>query len=812
MSSLLQDIRYASRMLLKHPGFTFVAVVALALGIGANTTMFSLLNALLLRPLPVADQERLVTINKVDPDGNVYSSFSHPSTRDFRMRSKQVEVAANTGEQISLNVGGASTLTFAYIVSGNYFSVLGLTPAAGRFFTAAEDSTPGTDPVAVISYDLWQSRFAGARSAVGQTIRINGQNFTVIGVAPEKFKGTETILAAPVWIPMMMAEKVSPRRGEFLSNRNHISIAMFGRLKPGSSVESATAELVTIQKALAAETPADSANGGKSMALHPLTGMEVQSRNDVIGIMAILMSISALVLLIACVNVSSMLLARSLGRRREIAIRSAMGAGRGRIIRQLVVESTLLFLLGGGAGVLLAFWTTDLLLAFKPPLDFPLGIDLSVDLTVLGFTLLVSLVCGTIFGLVPALSVSRTELAGMMKESVGGGNRLRLRNIFVVSQVAVSLLLLVTAGLFLRTLYSAHDIDPGFQPDDLYVVPMQPTLNGYDAAREKALDEQLASRMASRPGVESVAFTSIVPLGLGAMNTTLTYEGEAATTVPTHESSVSFVSPNYFRTLGMQLVMGRDFTVSDREGAPQVAIVNQAMAEKFWPGENPIGKHISLESPRGPFLEIVGIARNGKYESINEEQKLSLYRPVAQEPQSNLTMLIRMRPESPSPLADARQMIRSIDPNLAVMESMPMREMTSIALLPQRMAAVITGIFGLLGLTLAAVGIYGLVAYSVAQRTREIGIRAALGAERRDLMMMIIRQGFIPIGIGVGIGLAGSIALTRLLESLLIGISPSDPVTLLGVSLLLTSIALLACYIPARRATRIDPMNALRYE
>jgi predicted permease len=799
-------------MLLKRPGFTLVAVVALALGIGANTTMFSLLNALLLRPLPVAARERLVTINQVDPDGRVYSAFSHPSTRDYRMRSKLVEVAANTGEQISLTIGGESTLTFAFIVSGNYFSVLGLTPAAGRFFTAAEDSTPGTDPVAVISYDLWQSRFGGSRSAIGQTILINGHRFTVIGVAPEKFKGTETILAAPVWIPMMMTETVSPRRGQFLANRNSVSVSMFGRLKPGSSVESATAELLMIQRALAAEFAADSANGGKSLALHPLTGMEVQMRSDMIGIMAILMSVATLVLLIACVNVSSMLLARALGRRREIAIRSALGAGRGRIIRQLLVESTLLFLVGGGAGVLLAFWTTDLLLAFKPPVDFPLELDLSVDLTVLGFTLLVSLLCGTIFGLVPAIPATRTQLAGMMKDSVGGGNRLRLRNIFVVSQVAISLLLLVSAGLFLRTLYSAQDVDPGFEPDDLYVVPMQPSLNGYDAAREKALYEELASRIASRPGVESVAFTSIVPLGLAGMNTSITYEGEPIEGSPSHTSSVSFISPGYFRTLGMQLTMGRDFTPTDREGAPQVAIVNQAMAEAFWPGENPIGKRISQASPSGPFLEIVGVARNGKYESVNEQQRLALYRPVAQERQSNLTMLIRMRPGSPSPLADARRMIRSIDPNLAVMESMPMREMTSIALLPQRMAAVITGIFGLLGLTLAAVGIYGLVAYSVAQRTHEIGIRAALGAERRDLVMMIIRQGFLPVAIGVAIGLAGSLALTHLLESLLIGISPSDPVTLVGVSLLLVSTALLACYIPARRATLIDPMSALRYE
>ena len=811
MDTLLQDIRYAFRMLLKRPGFTVVAVVAIALGVGANTTIFSLLNALLIRPLPVDHPEQLVSVSKRGEDGSSYHSFSIPATRDFRDRSRQVDLAAYTGTPLSLNTGAGPEVSYGYLVSGNYFSVLGLTPAAGRFFSTAEDSTAGTHAVAVISHSFWKTRFNLDKGVIGRQIVINGYPFTVIGVAPEKFNGTMAMLAAPIWVPTSMIGAAKPDVKESFVSRNISGMEIFGRLKPGASIEGATAELDGIRRDMASEF--DTRSEGAGIDVEELDAVRGQDRGSVTSFLGVLMGVAGLVLLIACVNVSSMLLARSLSRRKEMGIRVALGAGRSRLVRQLLVESTLLFLLGGFGGVLLAFWTTDMILAFKPPIDVPLDIDLSVDLSVLGFTLLISLLSGTLFGLVPAIPASRQQIVAAFRESHGKKSRSRLRNLFVVSQVAFSVLILVCAGLFLRTLSNAQTADPGFDPDGLYVLTLQPSLNGYDVARENALYSTLAERIGALGNVEAVAYTSIVPLGLNSLSTTVVREGEGSPqNAPTHVADVNFISPEYFKAMGLPLVKGRDFTKEDREGSPRVAIINEEMAARFWPGENPIGKRISQESSTGPFLEVVGVARNGKYRSLEEEPRMFLYIPVAQEHRTDMTMLIRTRPGTGDPLNEMRRIVASIDPNVPVYDAMSMWQSTALSLLPQRMAATITGVFGLLGLTLAAIGIYGLVAYSVAQRTHEIGIRAALGAAPLDLLKMILGEGLLPVAIGMGVGAVASLALTQLLESFLIGVSPGDPLTLIAVSILLMSIALLACYIPARRAMKVDPMTALRYE
>lgn len=811
MDTLLQDIRYALRMLLKRPGFTLVAVIALGLGIGANTTIFSLLNALLIRPLPVDHPEQLVSVSKRHDDGSSFHSFSIPSTRDLRQRSKLVDLAAYSGMPMSLNTGSGPEITYGYIVSGNYFSVLGLTPAAGRFFVEAEDSTAGTHPVAVISYSFWQSRFDLDKGVVGREIVLNGDPFTVIGVAPEKFNGTMSVVAAPIWIPTMMIESAKPDLRSSLFSRNISSMEVFGRLKPGESVASAAAELEGIARSLAQEFDAQSEGAG--IDVEEMSGLRGQMRGDVTLFLGILMGVAALVLLIACINVSSMLLARSLGRRKEMGIRVALGASRSRLVRQLLVESTLLFLLGGTGGVLLAFWTTDMLLAFKPPGGVPLDIDLSVDLFVLGFTLLISLLTGTLFGLVPAIPASRQQVIPSLADAPGGSGRSRLRDMFVVAQVAFSLLVLVCAGLFLRTLDNAQSADPGFDPDGLYVMSLQPSLAGYEPEKESILYNTIAERIDAMGNVESVAFTENVPLGPNTLSTTVVREGERTPdSRPTHVADVTFISHDYFRTMGLPIVKGRNFSTSDRQGSPRVAIINEEMAKRFWPGEDPIGKRISQESTTGPFLEVIGVAKNGKYRSLEEEQLMYLYLPVSQEPRSDLKLLIRTRPGTPTPLNDVRAIIGSIDPNLPVYDAMSMWQSTAFSLLPQQMAATVTALFGLLGVTLAAIGIYGLVAYSVARRTREIGIRAALGAGSADLLKMILRQGLLPVAIGMALGAVASVIVTRLLESFLIGVSAGDPLTLIAVSALLLAIALLACYIPARRALKIDPMSALRYE
>ncbi len=816
MGTLWQDLRFGARMLWKRPGFTAVAVLTLALGIGANTAIFSLVNAILLRPLPLKEPSRLVNVHSVSPDGSSFHTFSYPDYTDFRERGGVFEDAlAYTVDTYSLNAGEQSERVFGMVVTGNAFSVLGVSPAAGRFFTAEEDSPANPATVVVLGHGFWQRRFGSDPTLVGRTLALNGRQFTVVGVAPPKFTGVRVGLAPDFYVPMWSQVHTRPDTAEWLGNRGGGSMEIVGRLKEGVSVETAQAALSAMVRQFAEQYP--DTHRGRGVEVRPTRTGLGQFETPVMGFMGVLMAVVGFVLLIACANVAGMTLARSAARRKELAIRLAMGAGRGRIMRQLLTESVLLFLVGGGAGLLLAVWLTDLLMSFKPPTPFSIELDLGLDARVLAFTFFTSLVTGVVFGLAPALQASRPDVLPALKDEGAGciaARRTRLLNAFVVGQIAVSLVLLVSTGLFLRSLQNARTLDPGFEPEGVQTAGFDVRIQGYDEARGRRFFEELTGRVSALPGARAVSLVRNVTLGGGNMETRVRVEGrEPPDGRGSFGTDFNVVTPNYFATLGIPLVRGRDFNASDREGSPLVAVVNETFARRFWPGEDPLWKRFRF-SQEGEPVEIVGVARDGKYRSLGEDPTSYLYLPFAQNYQTQMTLHVRAASpeEGAGLLAAVRREVAAMDASIPLLDAMPLTDAISTSLLPIRMAATLAGLFGLAGLLLAGVGIFGVVSFSVAQRTREIGIRVALGAQGRDVLRLVIRQGMMLALVGVAVGLAAAFAVSRLTSSLLYGVSPSDPATFAGVALLLAAVAFVACYVPARRATKVDPMVALRYE
>ncbi|HXG68903.1 MAG TPA: ABC transporter permease [Blastocatellia bacterium] len=814
METLIQDLRFGIRRLLASPGFTFIAILSLALGIGANTAIFSLVNTILLRPLPVAQPEQVVAVNQVDlrnPSG--FANFSYPNYVDFRDRNEVLSgMYAHRFVPLSLSRGGNNERVWGYLVSGNYFDVLGVSAFKGRLFSQEDDRAPGAHPVAVVSYGGWQRRFGSDPDLVGKTILLNGHTFTVIGIAPENFTGTELIFTPEIWVPMMMARQIEPG-SNWLERRGTGVLFAGGRLKPGVTAAQAEAALNVLSEQLAREYP--STNEDKGIQLTPPGLIIPQFRNSVISFAGVLMATVGLVLLIACANLANLLLARASARRKEIAIRLALGAGRLRLIRQLLTESVLLALMGGLVGLLLALWLVDLIAAFRPPIDFPLTIALQVDYRVLGFTLLLSFATGVLFGLAPALQATKPDLVPALKDETGaaGYRRSRLRNSLVVAQVALSLILLIAAGLIVRSLQHVQMIGPGFETERAIAMSVDPGLQGYTRERGQEFYRQLIERVEALPGVRSATLASYLPLGLNVNTNGIYIEGQPPTRgAETPEALTSNVGPRYFETMGIPLVAGREFTERDKPDAPLVAVVNETFARRFWPGESAVGKRFSFSREGGPFMEIVGVAKDGKYFSLGEAPAMFAYISLSQVHESSATLVVRTAADPQSLVAAIRREIQQLDANLPVFDVKTLDEHMSLSLFPMRIGAAVVGSFGLLALTLAAIGIYGVMAYSVSRRTREIGIRMALGAERRDVLRMIVGQGMKLASVGMGIGLLGALALTRLMSSVLYGVSATDVMTFTIVTLMLTLIVLLACYIPARRATKVDPMIALRYE
>jgi predicted permease len=824
MSTFFQDLKFGARLLAKTPAFTVIAALSLALGIGANTTIFTLVNAVLLNPLPVEDPSQLVSVFTTDErNQGAGLDFLQTSPMNFKdLRDKNEVFSGMTGHAgLPLNITGGSgqpEQVFGELVTGNYFSVLGARPQIGRGFLADEDQTPGEKLVTVLGDGEWQKRFGGDPSIVGRTISLNGAAFTVVGVMPKGFKGTNAIGAPALWVPHMTYPQTT--NGFFLelaapNNRRGLVFNITGRLKPGVTVRQAEANLKTIARQLAQEYPND--NTGRSVTLVPLVQATINPvfRDNIVKAGGLLMTIVGLVLLIACANVANLLLARAAARQKEIAVRLSLGAGRGRLIMQLLTEGTLLAGIGGAAGLLLAYWAQGLLWSFRPPFLAADAIDLHPDMRVLLFTLAVSLATGVVFGLAPAIQASRPDLVVELKEKTSaptGSNRLfGLRNVLVSSQVALSLVALVGAGLFLRSLQHAQQISPGFDSDHLAVLSFDLGAQGYTEERGRQFQQRVLERATAVAGVQAASVASTVPLFAGGFARTVFLEGQDASDRRAGRLvQISVVGARYLETVGIPLLRGRALSEIDQPSTPIAVVVNETMAKKFWPEQDAIGKRFKFFG-QDFFNQVVGIARDSKYNFIGEEETPFIYQATTQVYQPQLSLFVKASQPS-AVLGTVRREVQQLDRNLPLTNVFTLSEIFDQALWAPRMAAWLLAMFAGLSLVLSVIGIYGVMAYAVSQRTRELGIRMALGASRGDVLRLVVVQGLQLTLMGVAFGLAASFAVTRLITSLLYSVSPTDVVTFTVVPLLLAAAALVASYLPALRATRIDPVVALRYE
>ncbi len=789
LETLLQDARFALRLLRKSPLFTLTAALSLAIGIGANTTIFSVANALLLRPLPgLAAPDRLVDLGRTQR-GEGFDTVSHPFYRSVRERTTMLEgVYATRLEPTAMSLGGrdAAERVFGTIVSGNYFTVLGTRAAYGRTLEDRDDAAAGESPVTVISYELWERRYNSDPGIVGQSILLNSHPFTIVGVAPRGFQGT-TLLRSDLWLPISMTAQAMPRNPSGLNERRPVWLVMGGRLKDGVSIEQTQSEMTAIAAGLVREFPDDYRDKGIVVARSAIVPGRV---NIIAGFMGLLMVIVGLVLLIACVNVAGMMLARAAARRREIAVRLAIGAGRGRLIRQLMTEAVVVFAAGGAIGLVLSRWLTSLFLGILPALPFPIGLEMPTDWRVLSFAIGLSFAAAVLSGLAPALQASGASLLPALKADgmESAPSKLRLRNVFVVGQITMSLLLVIAAGLFLRALQHAASVQPGFDQERVDVVTLDLSIAGYRDEAGRVFVRQLLDRISAMPGIESATASVDLPLDGGRM-------GLGPTRIPGRPEGIggpdgvgadwNVVEPGFFRTMRMRLVSGRDFSDTDTRTSPRVAIVNEAFARLAWPDQEPLGQRIGVDAQQPgqgqPDTEVtvVGVAANAKLVSLSDAAEPYIYVPLAQQNMSSLSLVVKTRGDA-SAIPQVRALLREMNPNLPITVAMPLREVTAIGLVPQRIVASVAGSLGIVGLVLAAIGIYGVTAYAVSRRTREIGIRVALGADEGRVLRLVLRQGLILAAIGVGIGVVLAGIGSTLVESLLYGVRGLDPVTFLG--------------------------------
>jgi predicted permease len=820
MSFILQDLRYGARMLSKNPVITFVAVLTLALGIGANTAIFSGVSAFVFRPLPVPQPDRLARPAELTEDRNYSDEVSYPDFKDYRDQNNVFSgVSLEDMVQAALGTPDQNDVIWGQVVSGNYFDVLQIKPVMGRAFLPEEDDALGAHPVVVISHNLWQRRFGSDPQIVGKTIDMNGRPYNVIGVAPGSFKGTKFALALDFWAPMAMAEELERSPG-LLASRNSHWANILARLKPGVSFEQATADLNAIAKRLNEAYPNDRALTTRAIVANEIDGRWEEAALILKSGAAIAMAIVGLILLIACANVANLLLARAAARRKEIGIRLALGASRMRLIRQLLTESMLLSVMGGVVGLLLAYWVVYLLRSFIPVLPYNVVEDFfSIDTRALIFTLVVSLATGIVFGLAPAWHASSPEVVPVLKGGVemstmGKRRRVTLRNSLVVTQVALSLVVLVCGALFVKSFRNAQRVDVGFNADNILLSTLNPALIGYDAARSAEFFRRVTAETANLPGVQGVALARRIPLGDSSSSSgPILKEGEQLARGSAGRNIMNnIVSMNYFKAMQIPIIEGRDFDDRDRKGVQRVTIVNERMAEMLWPGESAIGKRIFIGVDSRDPIEVVGVVKTGKYRAVAEDPKPFYYYPMAQREPLEMTLVIRSAGDPRSLVAGVRNQVQVIDRRMPVYSVKTMTEHMTFAFWAPRMAATLALAFGLVALLLSAVGLYSVMAYVVSQRTREVGIRMALGAEQRDVLRMITGSGMKLAGIGIVLGLVLSLALARVLSTLLIGISAYDAAAFFVVPVLLLMVAFVASVVPARRATKVDPLVALRYE
>ncbi|HXV86502.1 MAG TPA: ABC transporter permease [Gemmatimonadales bacterium] len=806
---MLNDLRYALRSLRKRPGFSAVVAITVALGIAATSTIFSVVNAVLLRPLPVANPGRLVSLLEVQERGGTNAVLSLPEYLAYREQSTVFSgLAAHHLSDITLNAGEGAVAGLALDVSGNYWDVLGIRPAVGRFFGTTEAEGPAAAEVAVVSHEFWISGLGGDDSVVGRTLHVNGRPLTVIGVAPRGFHGTMLGARPVTWLPMGLNDRLHPDRDLYAWARSNW-LQPFGRLAPGAGLEQAQVQLSALARRFG-ETH-DYAEGEVPIGARVLrfSGLPASSQRAVTRFMALLLVTAFLVLLIAAVNVAGMLLARAAQRRREVAIRLALGAGRRRLVRQLLTESLVLSLLGGGGGILLAAWGAGWLSRVRPPFAGAFQVDFSADGRVLAFAVLTSVLTGMVFGLAPALHASGADTARALKDALGRPRRAWGRATLVVAQLALSLLLLVSAGLLGRTLQSALQTQHGFEPKGVLAMELNLRLNRYDEERGRRFYADLLDRVRSLPGVDGAALATVVPLGTGWDQTRIRVPGFEAPAAGGFVLGYNVVSPGYFETLRMPLLAGRALTPADAESLRPVMVINQTFARRFWPGESAVGK---LVESGGISIEIVGVVPDGKYRSFGEVPPLYAYRAFGRTYSPDVWLHVRARGDQAALTTAVRREIQALDPNVAPVALMTVEDVLASSLFAQRVAAAMIGVFGVVGLALAGVGLFGLLSFAVSQRTREIGLRMALGARRGEVIGLVLQQGMLLTALGIGLGLATAAASTRLIAGLLYGVTPTDPLTFGVAIVVLGGTALLAAFVPASRAARVDPMVALRTE
>lgn len=822
MSNLWQDLRYGWRALSKSPGFTILAIVTLALGMAVNTTIFSVVNGLLLRPLPVPHPEQVTMLTMDMPEKTSGHAFSYP---DY----KEVEAQNDSFSSVfayRVSLGGITAdskgdhILFSR-VTGNYFSSLGIKPALGRLILPSEGQTPNADPVIVLGYAYWEKRFGGDPNVIGKQVELNDHPGTIIGVTPKEFHGTYFILEMDAYVPISSPfySGDSEDAAKVLSARDNRSLTVMARLKPGVSLKQAKASLAVLTHRLADEYP--KTDKGATITVYPEKLARPDPDPDDTGVLAAaaFMTLAALVLLVACFNVANVLLVRATMRQREMAVRAALGAKRGRLVRQYLTESFLLAVASGAAGIALAWWASGFLSSLSFGTEIPLRFDFSADLRVYLFAFAAICLMGLIVGAIPALRVARTDVSVILHEggrtASDGPRRLFARNTLVVAQVAGSLLLLVVAGLFTRSLGKAEHVNLGFDPNRVLNVTLSPDEVGYTEAQGRGFYSELLLRVRALPGVVSAAEALTVPMGIIGSDNEVTIEEHPLE--PDQQAPVVFnnlVSSGYFATMRMPLLEGRDFSDGDNKDAPQVAIINRAMAEKFWPKEDAIGKRFARKDREQKPITVVGIVQDAKYKGITETPQPFFYVPLEQSYVAFRTLQVRTSAPPATLAGPIEAVVHEVGPTVPIEKVQTMDEALDNAngFFLYRFGAQLTGTLGLLGLILAVVGVYSVVSYAAAQRTHEVGIRMALGAEPRDILRLVLGQGFGVVGIGIGLGLVIAFAVTRLFKEMLIGITPADPLTYAIVAALLLGIGLFASWIPAHRATRVSPLTALRYE
>ena len=810
MTSLFQDLRYGLRTLGRNRGFTALAVLTLALGIGANTTIFSWINSTLLNPIPGAvDTGRIVSITR-GGTVEVPGQFSYPDFADLRAQNRTFSSLVGFAfRPVDLTGTGQPERVWAAHVSANYFDMLGVRSILGRGFVPSEDQKPGGAPVTVLSYSLWQRRFGADHRVIGRTIGLNQHPFTVVGIAPASFQGTMTGLHTDLWVPFMMQRQLTSG-ADWIHDRGDNELMMQGRLAPGVSIEQARQDMTLLMQRLVEQFP-NNHFGHNDVEIYPLWRAPDGANAYFYILLPMLMGIAGIVLLLACANVANLLLVRSVARRREIAIRLSIGAGRWRVVRQLLVESILLAMLGGAGAMLITGWSAGTFSRFAPPTSFPVSLDVHPDRTVLVLALIISLITGVLFGILPAVRSAGLAPTTVLKEDTvsasGGRHKSRLTGALVVAQLALSLLLLVAAGLFIRGFRKAQSFDPGFNPDHVLVGSFDLFLAGYTMDRGFAFHRQLLDKLRALPGVQAASMIDALPLGFTRNTEAVKIEGYVPRLREAMDVRSAVVAPDYLRTMQIPLVSGREFTSADGESAQPVAVVNRAFVDRYWPHQDAMGRRIWAQ---GHWSTVIGVARNSDYDRLNEKPLPFLYLPIFQNYTSHPVVETRV---SVDPLTFAPALERTIhqlNADLPVYDVDSLLSRVQVASTGQRIAGTFVGVFGLLALVLAAVGIYGVIAYTTRQRTHEIGIRMALGARQADVSRLVMIQGLRLTLIGVVAGLGVSLVMTRFLRGALFGVAPTDSLTFTCVAVLLCIVSLLASYVPARRATRVDPVVALR--